>query len=88
VWQVIYDENAKKQLSKLDRKAQSDILRYMRERIATDENPYRFGKALRSDLKGLWRYRVHDYRIICKIEDEKLLVLVVDLDHRRDVYRH
>jgi len=88
VWQVFYDENAKKQLSKLDHKAQSDVLRYMRERIATDESPYRFRKALRSDLKGLWRYRVHDYRIICKIEDEKLLVLVVDLDHRRDVYRH
>ncbi len=86
MWQVIYDEFAKKQLSKLDRKAQSDILRYMRERIATDADPRRFGKALHSDMKGLWRYRVHNYRIICKIEDEKLLVLVVDVDHRKDIY--
>ena len=58
----------------------------MRERIATDADPHRFGKALHSDLKGLWRYRVHDYRIICKIEDDKLIVLVVDVDHRKDVY--
>ncbi len=46
MWQVIYDEFAKKQLSKLDRKAQSDILRYMRERIGTSNDPRRFGKAL------------------------------------------
>lgn len=86
MWQVIYDGFAKKQLSKLDRKAQSDILRYMRERIATDADPRRFGKALHSDMKGLWRYRVHDYRIICKIENENLVVLVVDVDHRKGVY--
>ncbi len=86
MWQVVYDDNAKKQLSKLDRQAQADILRYMRERISTNEDPRRFGKALHSELKGLWRYRVHDYRIICKIEDSMLIVMVVDVDHRKDVY--
>ncbi len=86
MWQVIYDEFAKKQLSKLDRKAQSDILRYMREHIATDNDPRRFGKELHSDMKGLWRYRVHNYRIICKIEDDRLIVMVVDVDHRKDIY--
>lgn len=86
MWQVIYDDHAKKQLLKLDRKAQSDILRYMRERIATDENPRRFGKALHSDLKGLWRYRVHDYRIVCRIEDDRIIVTVINVDHRKDVY--
>lgn len=86
MWQVIYDDSALKQLRKLDRKAQGDILRYMRERIATTEDPRRFGKALHSDMKGLWRYRVHDYRIICRIEDNRLIVLVVNVDHRKDVY--
>ncbi|NBX04067.1 MAG: type II toxin-antitoxin system RelE/ParE family toxin [Alphaproteobacteria bacterium] len=86
MWQIIYDDSAKKQLLKLDRKAQADILRYMRERIATNESPRRFGKALHSDMKGLWRYRVYDYRIICKIKDERLIVLVVTIDHRKDVY--
>lgn len=86
MWQIIYDDTAKKQLSKLDKKAQADILRYMRERIATHEDPRRFGKALHSDMKGLWRYRVHDYRIICKIEEGRLIVLVVNVDHRKDIY--
>lgn len=86
MWQVIYGDSAKKQLLKLDRKAQSDILRYMRERIATSEDPRRFGKALHSDMRGLWRYRVSDYRIICRIEEERLVVLVVHVDHRKDVY--
>ena len=86
MWQVIYDDSALKQLRRLDKKAQADILRYMRERIATTEDPRRFGKALHSDMKGLWRYRVHDYRIICRIEDNRLMVLVVNVDHRKDVY--
>jgi mRNA interferase RelE/StbE len=50
----------------------------MRERIANSVNPRCFGKALHSQLKGLWRYRVQDYRILCKIEDDKLRVFVVD----------
>jgi len=87
MWEIFYDDDAKKQLQKLDRKVQSDILRYMRERIATELDPRRFGKALHSELKGLWRYRVHDYRIICKIEDSKLIVLVVSIDHRKDIYK-
>ena len=86
MWQVIYDDSAKKQLAKLDKKVQSDILRYMRERMVTNEDPRRFGKALHSDMKGLWRYRVHDYRIICRIEAERLVVMVVNVDHRKDIY--
>ena len=86
MWQVIYDDVAKKQLAKLDRQVQSDILRYMRERIATDEDPRRFGKALHSDMKGLWRYRVHDYRVICRIEDGRMVVLVITIGHRKEVY--
>lgn len=58
----------------------------MRKRIATPQDPRRFGKGLTGDLKGLWRYRVHDYRILCQITDQKLRVLVVDVDHRKDIY--
>ncbi|MDO8907777.1 MAG: type II toxin-antitoxin system RelE/ParE family toxin [Pseudohongiella sp.] len=61
---------------------QSDILRYFRERIATDEDPRRFGKPLAGELTGLWRYRVRKYRMICNIEDKKLVVRV---SHRKDV---
>jgi mRNA interferase RelE/StbE len=85
-WTVEFDDAAAKELRKLDRQAQSDILRYFRERIATDEDPRRVGKPLSGDLAGLWRYRVRDYRMICNIEDDKLIVLVVRVAHRKDVY--
>jgi len=61
-------------------------LRYLRERIATEADPRRFGHALTRDLKGLWRYGVGDYRIVASIEDERLVVLVVTIGHRREVY--
>jgi mRNA interferase RelE/StbE len=86
IWTVEFDDAAAKELRKLDRQAQHDILRYFRERIATDEDPRRFGKPLSGNLAGLWRYRVRDYRMICHIEDDKLMVLVVRVSHRKAVY--
>jgi mRNA interferase RelE/StbE len=60
---------------------------YLRERIATDADPRRFGKPLIGDKAGLWRYRVGDFRLVCRIEDERLVVLVLAVGHRREVYR-
>ena len=77
-WSIEFDDAAAKELRKLDKQAQRDILKYLRERIATDEDPRRFGKPLSRNLAGLWRYRVRDYRLICNIEDDKLVVLVLE----------
>ncbi|WP_320836726.1 type II toxin-antitoxin system RelE/ParE family toxin [Zhongshania sp.] len=85
-WEIEFDDAAAKELRKLDRKAQQEILRYFRERIATNEDPRRFGKPLSRDMTGLWRYRVHNYRIICQIEDGRLVVLVLRVGHRKNVY--
>ncbi len=85
-WSVEWDDAAAKELRKLDKQAQRDILRYFRERIATEEDPKRLGKPLARELAGLWRYRVQNYRMICNIEDDKLIVLVLRVGHRRDVY--
>lgn len=85
-WTVEFDDAAAKELRKLDRQTQREILNYFRQRIATEEDPRRFGKALSKDLAGLWRYRVRNYRMICNIEDDKLIVLVVPVSHRKDVY--
>jgi mRNA interferase RelE/StbE len=63
------------------------VLRYLRERIAGSSDPRRFGQALTGDRKGLWRYRVNDYRIVVFIEDDRFVVLVVTVGHRREVYR-
>ncbi len=86
IWEIEFDERARKELRKLGATAQRQILHYLRTRIATDQDPRRFGKPMLGDKWGLWRYRVGDYRLICQIEDEKFVVLVVKVGNRRDVY--
>ena len=85
-WVYRFDERALKELKKLGKPAQKEILAYLDERIAGKDNPRRFGKALHADLTGLWRYRVGDYRILCQIKDRELLVLVISVGHRKNVY--
>lgn len=85
-WSVEFDDAAAKELRKLDRQAQQEILRYFRERVATEEDPRRFGKPLSRDLAGFWRYRVRNYRMICSIEDSRLINLVLRVGHRKDIY--
>jgi len=86
VWQIKITNTAKKQLVKLDRQVQSEILRYLRDRIATNEDPRRYGAPLRRELTGRWKYRVGTYRLICEIQDEKILVLVLMVGHRSKIY--
>jgi mRNA interferase RelE/StbE len=86
IWKVEWDDRARKELRKLDRQGQNDILQYLRKRIASSENPRRFGKNLMYNKYGLWRYRVKNYRIICRIYDSELIVLVIRVGHRRNVY--
>lgn len=86
VWRVEFDADAARDLRKLGKPAQGEILRYLRERVATADDPRRFGKALTKDLKGLWRYRVGDYRMVARIEDQRVVVLVLTVGHRREVY--
>jgi mRNA interferase RelE/StbE len=85
-WAYSFDERALHELQKLDRQAPKDIIAYLDKRIATKEDPRRFGKPLKANLTGLWRYRVRDYRILCQIKDGMLLVLVVSVGHRKNVY--
>jgi mRNA interferase RelE/StbE len=85
-WRVEFDRDAARELRRLGTEAQRLILRYLRKRIATGNDPRRFGKPLLGDLKGLWRYRVGDYRIVARIEDDRLVVLVVKVGHRLNVY--
>ena len=85
-WRVEFDAAAARDLRKLGAVPQQAILRYLRQRIATAEDPRRFGRPLTGDLKGIWRYRVGDYRIVAAIEDDRFVVLVVTIGHRREVY--
>lgn len=86
-WRVEFDRAAARELRKLGAEAERAVLRYLRKRIAGSNDPRRLGHALTGALKGLWRYRVGDYRIVAAIEDDRFVVLVVRVGHRREVYR-
>ncbi len=86
IWNVEFIEGAKKQLRQIDRHWQSKILDYLEDEIATLDNPRDKGKALIGDKRGLWRYRVGDYRVICKIYDETLVIAEIMIGHRREIY--
>jgi len=93
-WTIEYDEAAVKDLKKLDRPAprpvqretQHEILNFMEKRIGQAEEPRSFGKPLRHSKFGSWRYRLRDYRIICQLQQAKLIVLVVAIGHRSIIY--
>ncbi len=85
-WAYSFEASALKELKKLGPQAAREILGFLDERMRGTEDPRAFGKPLKADLKGLWRYRVADYRLICSIQDQRLVVLVLKVGHRRDVY--
>jgi mRNA interferase RelE/StbE len=86
-WTIEYDPEAIKDLNKLNRSIRQEIFRYMQERIAQADTPRNFGKPLRYDKFGLWRYRLRDFGIICELQDARQVVLVVGVGHRTDVYK-
>jgi mRNA interferase RelE/StbE len=86
VWTVEYDPRVEKDLKAIDRTMQREILDYMDRRIATEEDPRRFGKPLRHERRGLRRYRVRDYRIICEIREQARAVFVLTIKHRSVAY--
>jgi mRNA interferase RelE/StbE len=75
-------------MRKIDPQTRQRIRAFLQERVAALDNPRQTGAALQgSELGNYWRYRVGDYRIICDIQDHKLVVLVVEIGHRREIYR-
>lgn len=87
-WQIEFSPAADKALTKLGIDTQKRIVRFMRERVANMDNPRSTGKPLiGATFSGLWRYRVGDYRILCNIEDEKIYIVVVEIGHRREIYK-
>lgn len=87
-WTIEYSDTARKQLSKLDRTVTKRIETFLRDRLATSENPKLLGHGLVGNLSGYWRYRVGDYRLVCEIRDHQMTVLLVRIGHRSDVYRY
>jgi mRNA interferase RelE/StbE len=85
-WTVEVSDYAEKQLRKLDKPIQKRLLDWLEDRIEGCKNPRHFGEPLRGEMAGLWRYRIGDYRVICEIQDQQLVVLALALGHRREIY--
>lgn len=85
-WDYKISEPALKQFKKLDKQAAAKIIRYLDERILGAENPRQWGKRLKGELNNIWRYRCGDYRILCQLQDEVFIVLVLKAGHRKDIY--
>ena len=86
-WKIEFSAKAERQFSKIDYFWQKKIADYLASKVKKD--PIAFGKALSANLKGLWRYRVGDYRIICEINGKQLTVLIARPKIRpRVIYRH
>ncbi len=86
-WIVELTDGAVKVIDGLDPLTQQRIQRFIEQRLQQTDNPRWTGKALTGKYAGLWRYRVGDYRLVCRIEDARLVVLVVKIGHRRNVYQ-
>jgi mRNA interferase RelE/StbE len=87
-WKIELSAQAVRELDRLDPPQAKRILKFLRDRLALVDNPRSIGHALRgSELGEFWKYRVGDYRLICKSEDDRVLILVLSVKHRRELYR-
>ena len=86
-YRVEYSSDAHKFIKKLDKYTKTIIKNWIDKNLEGCDNPFQHGKPLTADKKGLWRYRVGDYRIICDIQKEKVIIIVIEIGHRRDIYK-
>ena len=85
-WAIEFTPQAAKELKKLGKPNAARIIKVLEERIAKLDDPRELGKPLVGDWSGYWRWRIGDYRIIAKIEDERVVILIVRIAHRKGVY--
>jgi mRNA interferase RelE/StbE len=87
-WKVELSAEADRELSKLDSQHRTRILKFLGGRVAKLDDPRSIGQALHGSRLGeFWKYRVGPYRLICKIEDDRLIVLILRIGHRKEIYR-
>jgi mRNA interferase RelE/StbE len=87
-WKIEVAPPAERDLAKLDRQQAARIIKFLHQRVANLDDPRSVGKAMQGPRLGeFWGYRVGHYRLICKIEDDRVVVLVLRVGHRREIYR-
>ena len=86
MYKVVFTDKAIKTLKKLDKSVSKMIFAWIRKNLENCENPRSQGKSLVGNYSGMWRYKVGDYRIITEISDEEVLIYVVNVGHRKNIY--
>ena len=86
-WEIEFDPAAQRELDKLDSTIRCRILKFLYERVAKLDGPRQIGERLKGTLSEFWKYRIGDYRIICSFEHNRLVVLVLRIGHRREIYK-
>ena len=87
MYSVLYTQLAVKELKKLDGETRRFILAWIGKNLEGCEDPRQFGKGLSENRKGQWRYRLGDYRILAEINEDEIVILILTLGHRREIYR-
>lgn len=83
---IRFSAHALKQLKKLDRQIAKRVIDFLENKVTGIEDPRQMGKSLQGQLVNLWRYRVGDYRVIVEIKDEELIIQIIKIGHRKDIY--
>jgi mRNA interferase RelE/StbE len=86
-WKIEFERAALKELEKLDKPVEQRILKFLHQRLGKLDDPRKIGARLQGTLSEFWKYRVGDYRLICSLENDRLVVLVLRIGHRKEVYK-
>ena len=87
IYELKYEARAVKQIKKLDPATRKLIKSWIEKNLLNTDNPRQHGKGLTGGLSQYWRYRVGDYRILAEINDTEIVIIIVEVGHRREIYR-
>lgn len=87
IYRLVISDDVKKQLKKMDKHLALMLAKDMKKKLDYISNPRQFGKSLSGEFKGLWRYRIGNYRIICNIIDNELIIVAIQIGHRKGIYK-
>ncbi|MBE8949218.1 MAG: type II toxin-antitoxin system RelE/ParE family toxin [Quinella sp. 3Q1] len=86
-YSVEFKPSARKKMDKLDAPVRRRITQWIAKNLEGCENPRAKGRLLEGEWEGYWRYRVGDYRLIADIQDDKIIIMIINVDKRNDIYK-
>lgn len=88
MYRVVYTKHAVKALEKMDKHTATLVYSWIEKNLEGCTNPYQYGKGLTANRSGQWRYRIGDYRLVCEISEQTITILVLNVGHRKEIYKH